>query len=233
MANESPKQEGTSEGTAQKPAPQATPTPAPTPEAPPAPAPAPSGIFARIRAFSQDIHKRVLETGHTIDTGAKKALGLPDRAPSNQSWLKTPIYMAGDILDGIILTPARRIWEIIQTTAAQARGIYRTATEPICHPIKTIAHPIKYAAHPARIATATGKLATNTINAVPRTIDEVVERTIKNPLQRLGIKTRKIGGGVLTKIGKGIGWLAKVPRKITEFFTKPIENADDWVAAQQ
>lgn len=197
--------------------------------------------YYRMKKKIGDIRRSTEEKIHTargkIDTFMQKALRFEEPEYPNQEPIllppKAPVYMVGDAADATLLTPARRGWEITNTMGTIGRAIYRTFTRPIpgFHAKETLRHPLQYAANPARLMTSTAKQATNLLNAIPRSLDEFVNRGITRPTQRL--EKIPLIGGLISKVGKGLGWLAKKPRQLFDWITKPIERADDWVKSKQ
>ncbi|MFH1284873.1 MAG: hypothetical protein ABIH78_04810 [Candidatus Peregrinibacteria bacterium] len=183
-------------------------------------------------AAAKTREKALAATGY-LNTNASDLLRFEDPGNANEvSFIKTPFYAAGDVLDGTALTAGRRVWEMTRDTAANARAIYRTITRPFLHPANTLRHPIKYAENGGRILTTQAKIASDIVNALPRSIDEFANRTIKRPLQRIGAKIPVIGR-ILSGIGSIAGKVAGIPRAVTQWVTSPIEKLDNWMSSKQ
>ncbi|MFA6305874.1 MAG: hypothetical protein WC651_04080 [Candidatus Gracilibacteria bacterium] len=209
---------------------------APVPESPsPSIADRLSGAGQQITSFRNEIDAKGAELKNKIDAAAAKTTGLlrPGKvgAPTKHNILVEPVYAAGDIIDATAGTAARRVWEVIDTTGAMIRATLKTATDWL-HPIKTLKNFPAYLANYGRIFTTSIENYAHIFNAIPRTVQEIYERGIARPSQRILEKFPVIGKGV-EKLRSGLGWLMEQPRNLTEWLTKPIYGADDWMKAAQ
>lgn len=195
--------------------------------------------WGRINKLREETGKKALIATGKFDEFMQRTLRTEDPGDADPKSIllppAAPLYAAGDMIDGTALNAGRRAWEITRDTGSTVRALYRTVTRPIPfigHFTDTLFHPIKYLANPTRLVTSTAKLATNVaLNAPTRILDELVNRGIKRPLQRF--QNFPLLGKPLSIVGGAAGWLAKLPRRATEYVTRPIEIADAWVAHQQ
>lgn len=210
-------------------------TPQPTTEAPtPAQATTPekAPLFRGIDAIRSRTGKAAQAIAD-IHKGFGRLIRHDDPGTASEvAFLKTPFYAAADMMDATALTPVRRIHEITGTIGSEIRALFRTITRPILHPIETLKHPINYLANPGRIISAAALGARHVVNAPGRALNEIVNRGLKRPAERVGYKIPLIGN-LLGKTGKALGWIANIPKKTGEWLTRPIEVVDDFVKARQ
>lgn len=159
------------------------------------------------------------------------------------------LYDWGDRLDATAGNAARRGWEIGYSAGGATRSAIGTLLPPAyfaitkaLSPIRTITSPLetvvdavktvkKSATRATRAVTSTAKTFTNIfINGPTRFVDELVHRGIERSSQR---KMDTWYYKPFKVIGATAGWIAEKPRKITEFITKPLYNADKWLAEHQ
>lgn len=172
---------------------------------------------------SRTFLERILRSADPGDAQAKSVLFPPT----------APFYAAADVVDATAGTAARRGLELTIGTGSVLRAFYRTLTRPFFHPLSTLFRPFKYLANPLRLITSSAEMVSRIVNAPFRTIDELINRGVKRPLQRF--ENIPLIGKPLAYLGKGLGWVANAPRKIFEFltFSSPIRKIDDWVSSKQ
>jgi len=195
-------------------------------------APAAGNAENQLQSIRDSIDAKKAEIERKINAAAGKVqgflrFGMPG-TPTKHNILIEPVYAAGDVLG----TAGRRVWEVADTTGAMIRATLKMATDPLLHPLNTIKHPIKYAANFGRIFTTSIENYANILNAIPRSLQEVYERGTARPSERLLGRIPLIGSSI-TKLTNGLGWVIKKPRELTEWLTKPVYGADEWMKGQQ
>ncbi len=143
------------------------------------------------------------------------------------------LYNFLDTMDGLMLTAPRRAWEAINVAKDTTAAAIKTAIGPLWDKVKN-GEPLlqkKHLANPIRIGTSILKAGSTIFNAGPRSTDESA-RALKRPMQRTGEKIPVVGKA-MSFFGTAFGFIAKVPRKITEGLTRWIEKLDKTVADRQ
>lgn len=207
----------------------------------------------KIRDKTQAASSRAVEGVDGVDRWIREKLRFdkPEEPEQVPTFLppKGLVYDWGDRVDATVGNAARRGWEIGYSAGGAARSTIGTLLPPAyflvtkaLSPIRTITNPLetavdavktvkKSATRATRAVTSTAKTFANIfINGPARVVDELVHRGIERPSQRKidtwYYKPFKVVGSIA-------GWIADKPRWITETITKPLYNADKWLAERQ
>lgn len=149
--------------------------------------------------------------------------------------VKTPVYAAGQILDGTVLSAPRRVVEIAEPIAASALATLRTLGS-VFHPIDNITHPIKFLKKPARILTSSLMLNKNVAMAVPRIAHEFIDRAIARPIEQIGTQLRRvpiIGPLIATPttwLSRKIANIVGAVKNGVDWATSPIDHIHNWTS---
>lgn len=179
----------------------------------------------------QQIGENIKATTERSRSFLERVLRSADPGDAQARFLTAPFLAPLDIVDATAGNVARRGLEITTIAGSNVRATYRTFTRPFFHPVNTLLHPFKYISNPLRLMTSSAEMLSRIINAPFRAIDELVNRGLKRPLQRVG--DIPLIGKPLAYLGKGVGWIANQPRRLFEFLTSPFRKMDDWVSSKQ
>lgn len=207
-----------------------TPAPTPTPAAP-APEPSAQAPIITFRNGIENIQTAIGQGFNGIFKGIRDNIGIvnPDRPLEEGGIIKTAELTLKEALIGppiaAVIKPATEIAEVAADITAAAIG---TILEPLKHPLETIKHPINYLVNnPLRAVSAT---IIGAVNFIPRRIDDAVNGFAKPLVQRLTNKIPLVGG-LISKSLDAVGWMAKIPKKITTWFTGKLETPKNFTKA--
>ncbi len=148
---------------------------------------------------------------------------------------KTPIYAAGNMIDGTALLAPRRAIEVIEPGATAIRAMVRTLGIPFS-PFHTILHPIQAIKKPLRIATSALMLNKNIAMAAPRTAHEILDRAIARPIEQISMQLRRIPL-IGSLIATPSTWITRKIANITgsvkngvDWITSPIDHIHNWTS---
>lgn len=165
-----------------------------------------------------------------VETGLRKYLRYDEPKPvEEESLAATPLYAAGNVLDGTLLNLARREVDIIGSYVSVFKSSVDATLGTLIHPTTIVTSPIEtFVKKPARVLTSMGILGKNTAMAIPRAAKDFANRTIDRPVQQVSTKLEKIPGmGLVTKPAKFVtGATNKVvsgATNVLEKVTSPID----------
>lgn len=127
------------------------------------------------------------------------------------------IKSVGDVIETGVAVPTRAAYRVTRDTAKFAWASLRVLGMPL-RPFKTIFHPFKSVGKLLNVPFKGLKLAGTIVKTPIDVVGEAADGVVKRPLQRHG----KIP--LLKHIGKGVGFLANIPRKIFELPGKLIDK---------
>jgi hypothetical protein len=161
---------------------------------------------------------------------------LGDRPPTEEvSLIKTPFYMIRDMIRGSIGNVYRRGKEIIQPAGAALESAWNAISKPMNSPVKTVFHLPTYLSNIPRIFTAGVRSIKNLYKAPLTAANEAYQDIIQTPLERINLKTQKIGpiSSTIAKtsnaVANAIGWPVRKLDDFVKWATSPVDDADDYL----
>ncbi len=182
--------------------------------------------YESVRATGKEMAGKMVEGTTGLGHLARKILRYEINPTEEQGLLKTPFYMAGNMVDATAMNIGRRAYEIVEPTASGIRALYRSTLGVVFNPITSVLHPIETFKNPFRLVTSALKIATNAIKAPFAATDDLIDRGITRTIEYPNYKIAKI-----PVLGKLISGPTNFVAKITSSISGAIRNAMDWVTS--
>lgn len=195
-----------------------------------------SKFYNKLKSGLTSSSSSVVASTSAFGQFARKVFRSGELEPVEQVGIvKTPVYAAGQILDGTVLSAPRRVVEIAEPIAASALATLRTLGS-VFHPIDNLTHPIKFLKKPARIVTSSLMLNKNLAMAVPRIAHEFIDRAIARPIEQIGTQLRRvpiIGPLIATPttwLSRKIADIVGSVKTAVDWATSPIDHLHNWTS---
>lgn len=193
--------------------------------------------YDKVRSGLTSTASNVVATTSKFGAWARKVLRAEELEPVEEvSFLRTPFYAAGHVIDGTALNIGRRAMEVIEPTVQGLRALWRSTIGIVLSPIESLKHPIQTLKNPIRVVTSQAMIAKNMLMAPLRSAHEFIDRSITRTMEQINTKIKKIpilGPIIATPTNFIAGIASKVSAAVKnalDWVTSPIDHAHNAVA---
>ena len=186
-----------------------------------------ANAYAKARSGLTSTASNVVATTSKFGAWARKVLRAEELEPvQDVGLLKTPVYAAGQVIDGTALNIGRRAMEVVEPTVQGLRALWRSTIGIILSPIESLKHPIQTLKNPIRIVTSQAMMSKNMLMAPLRAAHEFIDRSITRTVEQINTQVKKVP--ILSQIiASPTNFIAGITSKISA----AIKNTLDWVTS--